>query len=270
MYSKNVFESAQLQLLIASGVPGIDYAVIFLLAVLLLVILTAGMFIWLATMHAKEHKLGKERHHRLLPTDEFDESLPYSALINMPHHWIAVQGVTAEALVNALKLQNLNECTWTDGLASASQNRVFISPRIGNWTLILGDGLPDPVTDVDHCFHFLNRLSHELGHVQYFSANRALGYHGWAKFYQGKVVRAYAWAGQTIWNQGTMSSAELKLGAICHDYLADEDITWQEQQEISANNIEIIPPLAARWSIDPSAIDARKIAAFPGLTGEIG
>jgi len=265
-----VFESAQLQLLIASGVPGIDYAVIFLLAVLLLVILTAGMFIWLATMHAKEHKLGKERHHRLLPTDEFDESLPYSALINMPHHWIAVQGVTAEALVNALKLQNLNECTWTDGLASASQNRVFISPRIGNWTLILGDGLPDPVTDVDHCFHFLNRLSHELGHVQYFSANRALGYHGWAKFYQGKVVRAYAWAGQTIWNQGTMSSAELKLGAICHDYLADEDITWQEQQEISANNIEIIPPLAARWSIDPSAIDARKIAAFPGLTGEIG
>ncbi|MGB0579800.1 MAG: hypothetical protein ACPGVU_08885, partial [Limisphaerales bacterium] len=147
---------------------------------------------------------------------------------------------------------------------------VFISPRIGNWTLILGDGLPDPVTDVDHCFHFLNRLSGELGHVQYFSANRALGFHGWAKFYQGKVVRAYAWAGQTIWNQGTMSSAELKLGAICHDYLEDEHITWQEQQEISANNIEIIPPLSARWSIDPSAIDARKIEAFPGLTGEIG
>jgi hypothetical protein len=89
------------------------------------------------------------------------------------------------------------------------------------------------------------------------------------KLYQGKIVRAFAWAGQTLWNQGTLSTAELKLGAVCHDYLADEHLSWREQQEISAGNIDLMPALAARWSIDPAAIDARKIAAFPGLIGEM-
>jgi len=255
----------------SGAVPSILYAPIFLLMVLLSVLFVAGCFVWLSSMHVRNRTEARPRHHRLLPSDEFDDSaLPYTALINMPHHWIAVQGVTPEALVNALKLRNLNECTWTEGIESSGQERVFISPRIGNWTLIMGDGLPDPVNDVDACFHFLAHLSRELGHVQFFSANRALGYHAWAKLYQGDVVRAYAWAGQTIWNQGPMSSAELKLGFTCHDYLEDENLSWQEQQEISADNIELIPALCARWSIDPSAIDARKISPYPGLSGELG
>ena len=248
-----------------------DYIAVFLLFFLLAILVVAGCFIWLASVHVRDRDRSRPRHHRLLPTDEFDDSsLPYTALINMPHQWLAIQGVTPEALVNALKLQNLNECTWTDGLASTGQERVFISPRIGNWTLVMGDGLPDPANDVDTTFRFLARLSRELGHVQYFSANRALGFHAWAKLYQGEVVRAFAWAGQTIWNQGQMSSAELKLGATCHQYLEDENLSWQEQQEISADNIDLIPALSARWSIDPSAIDARKISPYPGLTGELG
>lgn len=254
-----------------SGVGGSDYFVIFMLVLLLLIICIVGSFIWLATAHARDQKNSRPRHHRLLPIDEFDDpSLPYTSLINMPLHWVAVQGVSTESIVNALNLQNLNECTWTEGLVDTGQKSVFISPRIGNWTLIMGDSLPDPANDIDQCFHFLSDLSNELGHVQYFSANRALGYHGWAKFYQGKSIRAYAWAGQTVWNQGEMSSAELKLGATCHQYLEDEDLSWQEQMDISANNIELIPALAARWSIDPSAIDARKIGHYPGISGDLG
>jgi hypothetical protein len=257
-------------LAIFGRVPSSDFIVVLLLLLLLAIILTAGGFIWLASVHARDHKNSRPRHHRLLPTEDFDDaSLSYTALINMPHHWIAVQGVSAEAVVNALKLKNLNECTWTDGLVDAGQNRIFISPRIGHWTLIMGDGLPDPATDVDTCFHFLHHLSIHLGHVQFFSANRALGFHAWAKFYQGNAVRAYAWAGQTVWNQGPMSAAEIKLGATCHQYFEDEHLPWQEQQEISAHNIELIPALAARWSIDPAAIDARKISPYPGLSGEL-
>lgn len=254
----------------AGGVPSLDYVVFFLLSLLLTIIVIAGLFIALATRHSRSNKQKRPRHHRLLPDEEFaDDSLPYTALINMPQHWIAAQGVSIEAVVNALQLRNLNECTWTDGLVNTGQDRVFISPRIGNWTLVMGDALPDPANDVDRCFRFLSHLSSELGHIQFFSANRALGYHAWAKFYQGKAVRAYGWAGQTVWNQGPMSSAEIKLGAVCHDYFEDENLSWQEQQEISANNIELIPSLAARWSIDPANIDAQKIAPYPGISGDL-
>ncbi|MBL6764983.1 MAG: hypothetical protein ISQ14_08500 [Verrucomicrobiae bacterium] len=252
------------------AVNGADYVAIFMLFLVFLIIAIAACFIWLASSHARERRRKRPRHHRLLPIDETgDSSLPYTALINLPQRWIAVQGVSPEAVVNALKIQNLSECGWAEGLAGAGQNRVFISPKIVNWTLIIGDGLPDSADDVDAAFRFLTRLSTDLGHVQYFSASRALGHHSWVKLYQGKIVRAFAWAGQTLWNQGPLSTAELKLGAICHDYLEDEHLTWREQQELSAKNLELIPSLAARWSIDPAAIDARKIAAYPGLIGEL-
>lgn len=252
------------------AVNGADYVAIFMLFLLLAIIVIAGCFIWLASVHARDRLRKRHHHHRLLPTEDFEHpSLPYTALINLPQHWLAIQSVTPEAIVNALNIRNLSECGWTEGLSDAGLNRVFISPRIGNWTLIMGDKLPDPADDVDIAFRFLSKLSQDLGHVQYFSASRALGHHAWVKLYQGRIVRAFAWAGQTIWNQGPMSSAEIKLGAVCHDYLEDEHLTWRDQQEVSEGNIELIPALAARWSIDPAAIDARKIASYPGLLGEM-
>lgn len=252
------------------AVNGADYVAIFMMFLLLAIVVIAGSFIWLASVHARERRRKRPRHHRLLPTEELEEShLPYTALINLPQRWLAVQGATPEALVNALGLRHINECGWAEGLSAAGQERVFISPRIGDWTLVIGDNLPDPADDVDVAFRFLTGLSDDLGHVQYFSACRALGHHAWIKLYQGKVVRAFAWAGQTIWNQGPMSSAEIKLGASCLNFLEDEHLTWRDQQEVSAGNIEIIPALAARWSIDPAAIDARKIAPYHGFTGEM-
>jgi hypothetical protein len=252
------------------AVNGADYVAIFMMFLVLAIVLIAGAFIWLASTHARERRRKRPRHHRLLPTEDMEEqSLPYLALINLPQRWLAVQGATPEALVNALGITHINECDWAEGLAAAGRNRVFISPRISDWTLVIGDQLPDPADDVDAAFRFLTGVSGHLGHVQYFSASRALGHHAWVKLYQGKIVRAFAWAGQTLWNQGTLSTAELKLGAVCHDYLADEHLSWREQQEISAGNIDLMPALAARWSIDPAAIDARKIAAFPGLIGEM-
>lgn len=249
------------------GVHGSEYLVFFLLFLLSFIVFTGGFFILLSTIHARE---GRSRQPHPTPEAEPEEhSLSYTALVNLPQHWVAVQGVSVEAVVNALQLRHLNECSWTEGLLETGQDRVFIAPRIGQWTLILGDALPDPANDVDHCFRFLSRLSSQLGHVQFFSANRALGFHAWAKFYQGRAVRAYAWAGRTVWNQGPKSSAEIKLGAICHDYFEDEHLSWQEQQQISATNIELIPALAARWSIDPANIDADKIAPYPGISGEL-
>ena len=51
-------------------------------------------------------------------------------------------------------------------------------------------------------------LSRKLGHVQFFSANRVLNHHSWALLDQGEVFRAYAWAGETLGNQGPLTAAE--------------------------------------------------------------
>ena len=49
-------------------------------------------------------------------------------------------------------------------------------------------------------FALLRRLSCALGHVQFFSVNRALNHHAWVWMKDRDVRRAYAWAGETLWN----------------------------------------------------------------------
>jgi hypothetical protein len=51
-------------------------------------------------------------------------------------------------------------------------------------------------------FSFSDALSRKLGHVQFFYADRLLHHHAWARMDEGCVTRAYAWTGETVWNQG--------------------------------------------------------------------
>ena len=70
-----------------------DYIAVFLLFFLLAILVVAGCFIWLASVHVRDRDRSRPRHHRLLPTDEFDDSSPHTALINMPHQWLAIQAL---------------------------------------------------------------------------------------------------------------------------------------------------------------------------------
>jgi hypothetical protein len=248
---------------------GAEYLPFFLVFVLIVVLLLASALACLAIVHVRAHRKEKERHHRLLPDDEpEDTGVAFSAVADTPCRWLAVQGVKPEALVNAFRLENLNECSWSEGMTDSDEERLFVAPPIDNWILIFGESLPDPAEDIDRCFRFLHHLSLDLGHVQFFSFNRALGYHAWAKLCQGSVVRAYAWAGETLWNQGTPSRAELSLKMRCPDYFEYDDLSWQEQHQFSHENIERISNLASRWSVDPSAIDARRMTPYPGFSGD--
>ncbi|HXJ71923.1 MAG TPA: hypothetical protein VNM37_03680, partial [Candidatus Dormibacteraeota bacterium] len=68
------------------------------------------------------------------------------------------------------------------------------------------------------------------------------------------VTRAYAWAGETIWNQGAATLAESGLGMKCFGYGDDADIGFWRTRENAAANVEKIPRLAARWSLDPEVL----------------
>ena len=64
------------------------------------------------------------------------------------------------------------------------------------------------------------------------------------------LLSPYAWAGRTLWHQGKPTSAEKDLGLKCFDYAAPEPVPFGQTDAISSN-LEKIPMLAARWSLDP-------------------
>jgi hypothetical protein len=142
-----------------------------------------------------------------------------------------------------------------------------ISPPVNGWVVVTGPGLPDPGDDVDRCFRFLTAASRQLGHLQFFQMEKFSGHHAWVRLDDGRVTRAYAWASETIWNQGAKTPAENRLGMNCCDYGENSGAGAWTASEPAAANIEKIPLLAACWSLDPEMLhradgDAGESARF--------
>jgi hypothetical protein len=189
-----------------------------------------------------------------------------SCFCRRPECWLAVRGRKFLAVQTALSLHNPKPCTWTDALAG--EEKLFISRPVKGWILVLGSGLPDPGEDVDACFRFLLQLSRKLGQVQFFWTNRILHHHAWVKAEAGRIVRAYAWAGVTLWHQGPQSAAEKDLGLTCFDYDETPERTPFGQTDPATSNTEKVPLLAARWSLDPGRMDESCEKAGLGIAGE--
>jgi hypothetical protein len=151
----------------------------------------------------------------------------------------------------------------------AGQQRLFLTPPLQGWILVFGAALPDPAKDVDRCFLRLTALSRELGQVQFFCMNRGLQQHAWAMLERGRVVRAYAWAGRTLWNQGAMTPAERESGLKCLDYGAEEDASIGLNIAPMIHNTERVADLAGRWGISPVAVAARLSRDGQGIAGEV-
>jgi hypothetical protein len=192
-------------------------------------------------------------------------SLFPQTLIKRPTTWLAVRSRNVHAVQMALGLHNVQPCTWFEGIAG--EEKLFVAPPVKGWVLVLGLGLPDPADDVDICFRFLTHLSDKLGQVQFFKANRVLGHHAWVRVVGGKVVRAYAWAGKTLWNQGNDRRIEAELGMRCYDYFETPHETF-DQFDIAGANVDKVSLLAGQWSVDPGSVDEHVLEHAYGIAGE--
>jgi len=188
-----------------------------------------------------------------------------SSYLHRPTTWLAVRSRNVHAVQVALGLNNVQPCTWLEGLSG--EEKLFIAPPVKGWVLIIGSGLPDPADDVDICFRFLTGLSQKLGHVQFFKANRVLGHHAWVRVENGEVMRGYAWAGKTLWNEGMATRAETEFGLKCFQYFESPDETLEES-EMAAANVEKVFSLASRWSLDPASVDENLFEHAYGIAGE--
>jgi hypothetical protein len=189
-----------------------------------------------------------------------------ASFLRPPSSWLAVKSRNLIAVQFALGLRHVKPCSWIEGLAGGQT--LFLAPPVKGWVLVLGSALPDPGEDIDQLFRFLLNLSRRVGQVQFFTADRVLHHHAWVRAEGGRVCRAYAWAGATLWQQGLRTTAENELGLQCFEYLEAADCHEFGVSDALAANVERVPLLAAKWSLDPAALDERFLAEACGVAGE--
>jgi hypothetical protein len=239
-----------------------------LLLMSLLSVVTIGLmltFVFIRFMDRKKAPLKNPTLKRSRPSEEPLPSLFLPPFDN-PCRWVAIRSSNPIAAQTALGLHNAKPCSWSEGLSMLNEHTLFISPPIDGWLLVVGPGLPDPSEDIDECYRFILRLSRELGHVQFFSANRAVNHHAWVRAEGERIVRAYAWADETLWNQGKLSSAEADLELQCFGYGENPESFSSSAHQANAEKVTF---LAARWSLDPTSIDERRLASVQGIAGDL-
>lgn len=240
-----------------------------LLGVLALVLLLVFVFAAFVLHLARRRRMEGSALLQRPPENRFGGmQLARRTDMELPSRWLAIRSTSPETVQKALHLANPIPCPLADGLTSAGELELFVSPPIRGWIIVTGSEVPDPADDVDACFLWLRELSQQLGEVQFFAANRALSHHAWARLLSGEVFRAYAWADETLWTQGELTRAELDLGLTCTEYGEGRPNALTSGNDHRFANVEKVPLLAARWSIDPASIDLGRHWPRPGIAGQ--
>jgi len=208
----------------------------------------------------------KEALDALDPSND-PEPAEEQAWLQWPSRWIAVLGAKPVAVRNALDLCGVQWCSLAEGLQLASEDRYFISQHVKDWVVVFGRELPDPGSDPDHLFRFLSDLSHELGTVQYFCADPVVGEHAWIWIEQGRVKRAFAWSGSTVWNQGDLTPAEKSLGVECPGY-GEESPEDLRRNAMARYNVDRVHQLASKWGLDPGRLTRSLPKGAQGIVGK--
>jgi hypothetical protein len=176
---------------------------------------------------------------------------PGSMPFDPPSRWLAIRSSNFPLLKEAFRGLLDPAASWSEALARVREQVVFLSPQVQGWTLVVGGGLPDPGRDVDVLYQFLMHLSRECGEVQFFCVDRVLSHHSWARLRDGRVIRAYAWAGETVWNEGRVTLDERLLGLRIQDYGEEAEPLRYGETTPMQNNCDRVLLLARRWSLDP-------------------
>jgi hypothetical protein len=247
-------------------VSGSDQTVIAMLTVLL--ITTAAIVGTFAVGLAGFWKRRTARKTQTTePLPDGNDMAPF--LFDRPARWLAIKCSNLQRVQDALGLNNPKPCPLSEGFSRLGDHKLFISPPLKGWVLVVGSSLPDLTEDVDQLYHFLMRVAGELGSVQYFCANRVLSHHAWVRIENNRVYRAYAWAGETLWNQGERTAGEKELELKCYEY-GDSPLPFPfTARDSHVANTEKVIQLAARWSVDPLMVNTQHLRPAFGITGDL-
>ncbi len=173
--------------------------------------------------------------------------------------WLAIRSKSVLEVALALRLRRTAAANWASGLERAQAGEMFVSPMVSGWVLAISTRLPQASQPPgrQRLTHWLTQLSQRFGEAQLFETHRVVEYHVWARALQGRLVRAYAYSGEsgtTLWNVGPLSPEEIALGFKFFDETSPEassDGYWR-RTDLRFPNEESVLAIARRWSVDTS------------------
>jgi len=178
--------------------------------------------------------------------------------------WLAIRATNSRAVATALGLSRIEPITWAKGVGAAYDGRVFVSPPVRGWVLVVQFALPSPgdANTPDEATPFLVKVGSRFPEVQYFASHRVVGYSAWARLIDGSFKRKFAYSGEqgvVAWNEGTDTEAERDLGL---ELSAPLDVwqTFPDEDSVMA--------VARNWSVDPSTLESQGLRPGLGLVGD--
>jgi hypothetical protein len=180
--------------------------------------------------------------------------------------WLAIRDVAPEKIIAALPVRGARPSGWAEGVETAYEGGVFVTPPIGRWVLVASTDLPDfgDAEHPDQITALIVRLSRELETgVQYFGTHRVVEYHAWAWGEHGEVLRAYAYIGEsgtTITDVGTKTAPEEGFELFDERSPEAADDGYWEREDLRHATEELVMEIAGAWSVDPTTIDEQPIA----------
>ena len=183
--------------------------------------------------------------------------------------WYSIKTENVHRVAEILKLKSLEPCNWAVGVRKAYQGDIFITPTVGNWTMVAGRGLSivDTQEDITHVKNILSQLSNEFGEAQYFCTHRVVEYHLWMRAINGKITRAYAYLGESGENiivEGMPTDIEAGLNLINTFSAEANDKNYLSREDILTPDEQTVMDVAGSWSVDPSILHERTDVK-PGL-----
>jgi len=169
-------------------------------------------------------------------------------------------------VAEALDLVASVPCNWRAGIAAVYDERlgndhVYVSPPVNGWTFVVGLSLPHPVgrAFTDKSFPLLQALARRFVEVQYFFAYPPIDLFAWARFIEGRCLRAFAIGDSgVVWNRGRSSREERALGLRLFEFRGVRGRNGDAGGEMILYPTEDhILRLAQRWSIDPTCLGER-------------
>jgi len=183
--------------------------------------------------------------------------------------WLAIKSNSKEKVADFLKLKDIKESNWEDGVKFGYNKGVFVTPEINGWILALGVDISD--LETQETKEFLVKASKEFQECQIFLTNRIVEYHFWGLARNGKIERLYSYLGETQENtiiEGEPTTIEKKYNLV--NSFSDEtkkDGYWKKEDIEFVNEITVMA-IAESWSVNPTKIEALKNIKGIGLIGK--